>query len=179
MKRLAVLFAAVLLVLVSAAPAAAAKPIPYFDQDYDNISDPFYDLCPFGVVYHGIGHESYREWQDATGFPVKGLYQNQGTDSFINALTGVTVSGKFRFSSHLSDWTRDEVNNTWAWQERLTGVWWNIQLPREGTVYHESGQAHQTVFAPYEDPDTWEYTRTHFVGNSTFDDDALCEALAK
>jgi hypothetical protein len=88
----------VLPVRVSAAPAAAAKAITYFDRDCDNVSDPFYDLCPCGVVYHGVGHESFKEWQDATGFPVQGLYQNQGTDSFINELTGVTVSGKFRFS---------------------------------------------------------------------------------
>jgi hypothetical protein len=179
MKRLALLLATGLLVLASAAPAAAAKPITYWDGDYDYISDPFYDLCPFGVVYHGVGHESYREWQDATGFPVKGLYQNQGTDSFINALTGTTVSGKFRFTSHLSDWMRDAEADTWTWQEQVTGAWWNIQLPAQGTVFHESGRMSQSVVAPTDDSETWIYTVSRLVGNSTFDVDALCEALAE
>jgi hypothetical protein len=97
-----------LLVLAMAAPAAAAKPILVADVDYDFTTPPFFDLCPFGVQYHGVGHESYKEWQDPTGFPVKGLYQNQGTDSFINADTGTTVSGPFHLSSHLSGFAFDQ-----------------------------------------------------------------------
>ena len=178
MKRMLVLTGALLLTLALAAPAAAAKPIIYFDRDYDDLSDPFFDLCDFGVIYQGVGHESYREWQDTSGFPLMGLYENQGTDSFINEMTGTTVSGKFHLTSHLSDWTRDGVNDTWAWQEQVTGAWWNIQLPKEGAVFHESGHIYQSVFAPEEDADTWIYTVSRLIGNSTFDDEALCEALA-
>jgi hypothetical protein len=178
MKRVTIPFAVLLLVMATASPAAA-KPIPYFDRDFEELSDPFYDLCPFGVMYHGYGHESYREWQDADGFPIMGQFQRHGTDAFINEETGTTVSGRYRFTSHLSDWTHDAVADTWTWQERLTGVWWNIQLPSEGTVWHTSGQAHQTAFAPFEDPATWVYTVTDFVGNDVFDPEALCEALAE
>jgi hypothetical protein len=49
MKRVTNLFAMLLLVFATASPAAA-KPITYFDRDFEELSDPFYDLCPFGVA---------------------------------------------------------------------------------------------------------------------------------
>jgi hypothetical protein len=39
---------------------------------------------------------------------------------------------------------------------------------------HESGHICQSVFAPEEDADTWIYTVSRMIGNSTFDDEALC-----
>jgi hypothetical protein len=178
MRRLPVLICALLLTTVTAAPASASKPIVYFDDDYafEVLVDPGWGWfeCGFDVIYGGAGHESYKEWTDKVGDAVKGLYQNQGIDYFYaEANPSNVVSGKFRLSSHLSDFVEVEPG-LFEWDERVTGRIWGITLPGSGPVFHEAGQIWQHVRA--EEPE-WVYTRLRQVGISVFDDDALCAAL--
>ena len=180
MKRVTVLLAALLLVLATAAPAAAAKPVTLFDEDYDTgpgVADS--SMCGFDVTYHGWGHASYREWQDATGFPIRGLFQAHGWDSFTNPATGTMVAGKFHASVVSTDFSYDAATGIWTFQLRPAGVFMNIQLPGEGIVFHEAGQ--YRWFATASDPLGSDQVLVfeRFRGVSHFDVAALCEALAE
>ena len=112
MKRVLIPLAALLLVPTSAAPAAAAKPLGLEDGDYDTGEILITDMCAFPVVYQGWGHSSYREWQDETDFPIKGLFQAHGTDSYRHAPAGPMVSGQFHSSVLRTDFSYDADTDT-------------------------------------------------------------------
>lgn len=66
----------------------------------------------------------------------------------------------------------------WTFQLRPAGVFWNMQLPGEGIVFHEAGQYRWLATAS----DTLGTDQTlvfeRFKGISSFDVEAICEALA-
>jgi hypothetical protein len=178
MKRPFVLLGSLLLVLAIAAPALAAQPVQEFkDQpfDFDLVVDPAWGWfdCGFPVIYGSYGTESLRVWYDADQFPIKGIYQRDGTDWFQKVGSDKVVAGDFRLTSHASGF---KAGPPVTWTEKLTGHFWGIHLPGQGVVYHESGQYWQDVTESipenlYSDP-------YHVHGNFGFDPDVLCAALA-
>jgi hypothetical protein len=84
LRRVIILCSVLLLMLATAAPAAAGKYREAWEDDFD---DTWYVLtCPqgFDIYDRGIGHESFQGWYDKDGNPSIGLYQNKGTDNVFN-----------------------------------------------------------------------------------------------
>jgi hypothetical protein len=176
MKRVIILCSVLLLVLATAAPAAATKFTRFYEYDYD---DTWYVLtCPqgFDIYDRGIGHESFQGWYDRDGDPSIGLYQNKGTDNLFNDdRPGHVLSGHYAYSSHI-----DNVvilsPTLMTWSESVSGVWWNIQVPGAGRVFHEAGNRRQDVVIETGKDNI--YTVLRQKGISVFDGEMLCEALA-
>ena len=134
-------------------------------------------MCAFPVVYQGWGHSSYREWQDETDFPIKGLFQAHGTDSYRHAPAGPMVSGQLHSSVLRTDFSYDADTDTLSYQVRPAGVFMNIQLPGQGLVFHEAGQYRWSITEPPAvGPDPTRSSR--FRGIYEFDVEARCESLA-
>jgi hypothetical protein len=176
MKRVIILCSVLLLVLATAAPAAAGKDREAWENDFD---DTFYLFtCPqgFEIYDRSIGHESFEGWYDKDGYPSIGLYQAKGTDNVFSLGSPEHVlSGHFGFSSHI----RDVVvlsPTLLNWAESVSGIWWNIQVPGAGRVFHEAGNFRQDVVIETGKDNI--YTVLRQKGISVFDGEILCEALA-
>jgi hypothetical protein len=187
MKRLLALCGALVLTLAMAAPAAADQRVRMFDDPFAEYDIPVsiaagWDFECTGNVWYSIeGRETLVLWfangaDPATDPWIRGQYRNRGTDYFSDArnLGGTVVSGKYVWKSHLFDLVPGDPA---TWREIVTGVYWGIQHPGAGTVFHESGNWKQTVEAFSDDPE-WVYTQTRDPrGNATFDVDDLCGAF--
>jgi hypothetical protein len=176
MKRVIILCSVLLLVLATAAPAAAGKYREAWEDDFD---DTWYVLtCPqgFDIYDRSIGHESFEGWFDKDGHPSIGLYQSKGTDNVFNEeRPGHVLSGHFGYSSHI-----DNVvilsPTLLTWSESVSGILWNIQVPGAGRVYHLAGNIRQDVVIETGKDNI--YTVLRQKGISVFDGEVLCEALA-
>ena len=177
MKRVIILCSMLLLVLATAAPAAAGKERTAWEADFDYTWFVF--TCPqgFDIYDRSIGHESFEGWYDQGGNPSIGLYQSKGTDNvFRQDRPGHVLSGQYGFSSHI----RDVVvlsPTLMNWSESVSGIFWNIQVPGAGRVFHEAGNVRQDVVIETGKDNI--YTVLRQKGISVFDGETLCEALAR
>ena len=171
-----ILCTVLLLVLATAAPAAAGK---YRESWEGDVDDTWYVFtCPqgFEIWDQIIGHESFEGWYDKDGNPSIGLYQFKGTDNVFNAdRPGYVLSGRSGFSSHIHDVVI--ISPTlMTWSESVSGIFWNIQVPGAGRVFHEAGNIRQDVVLETGKDNI--YTVLRQKGISVFDGETLCEALA-
>ena len=190
MRRFTALVGALLLTLVMASPAAAAKPYLVFEGEDNFTGDPvsianwgFECTDPIWYGQRGVT-ESLKLWflksdfpipLDPDGFPtilpVKGKYERQGTDFFYNE-AGDEISGSYRLIVRSFDF--EQVSEDVAtWKERTTGNLWGIQLPGNGNVFNESGN----ILWMVENFELVGESPLKYVGNATFDLEKLCGAF--
>jgi hypothetical protein len=176
MRRVIILCTVLLLVLAAAVPAAAGKYRESWENDFDDTWYVF--TCPqgFDIYDRSIGHESFEGWYDKDGHPSIGLYQAKGTDNVFNKdRPGHVLSGHYGFSSHIDNVV--VVSDTlMTWSESVSGIFWNIQVPGAGRVFHEAGNVRQDVVLETDKENI--YTVLRQKGISVFDGEVLCEALA-
>ncbi|MFO7531864.1 MAG: hypothetical protein R6W93_05345 [Candidatus Limnocylindrales bacterium] len=200
---MAALCGALLLTLMLAAPAAAAKPVFEFENESFAFEEPVIDTCvgpndpegcwdfdcgPGNPLYYGsYGTESLRWWYPKggeLGDPwIKGQYRRDGIDYFSTAekMGGTVVSGPFGFTSHLYD--PDFSGDLPKWTETVTGTFWGIKLPGYGPIFKEAGNIRQSAEVMVAEIGGelvyWvEYKGLReFRGASKFDVEKLCSAL--
>jgi len=163
MKKLAVLFLVLLLVLLAAVPVYAAPPVVETGAMYmDYVAfDP--SLCP-GVE---IRDHEVLTFRQTTYFDKKGNVASikihfVGTDTYYNpANPGVELSGHFSATTEVDLQTGEFIH--------ASGIPVHITVPGYGTVLVRAG--------------LWSrYPNSHFAGKDSFDDPkdiaAFCSLLA-
>jgi hypothetical protein len=173
MKKTLVALLAVLIALVVAVPASADQPELWYDEDYDNIW-PLFDCRLIGYDYtilvREIGHHSEELYYDKDHVLVKTFYKAKGNGYLFNEHNpALMVDNNYDIKSHVE---MTSTSAPFTWIRRSTGLFFNLQLPGEGTVIHVSGQF-------VEDVEEWvvmDVLKT--VGNETIDFPTVCAALA-
>jgi hypothetical protein len=170
--------AALLLALAVASPVAADRRVHAIDQDFvfEELVTPAWGFQCSGPVYHGIlnGHENLVLWFTDDPLWTRGQYVLEGTDYFSTApaMGGNAVSGRFRLIAHLSD---HQAGPPESWQEIVTGIFWNVHGPGDGTIFHETLGIHRTTQST---PAGLIYSVIRqAVGHHSFDVAELCEGL--
>jgi hypothetical protein len=173
MKKIAVGLLVLLIALTGALPVSADQPVLWYDEDYDNIW-PLFDCREIGYDYtilvREIGHHSEEFYYDKDGVLVKTFYKAKGNGYLFNEHNpALMVDNNYDIKSHVE---MTATSYPFTWTRRSTGLFFNLQLPGEGTVIHISGQF-------VEDMEEWvvvDVLKT--VGNETIDLPAVCAALA-
>lgn len=181
MKPLAVLSLVLLLLLATVLPAAADPPQTWyeFDDAYDFLAvDCVVYGYDFEVWDHEVYHISETGYFDHAGNLLRTLVQTQGTDNlYKSSAPGVFLaSGPFKYLQHVEilNYVPGDPTQTLA-EVRFTGTAWNVHLPG-GAVIRRAGQ--QLEIVQGEPPDTVLLATTKWVGLTSFDDRAICAALA-
>ncbi|HMQ55498.1 MAG TPA: hypothetical protein PKD98_25675 [Anaerolineae bacterium] len=138
MKKLTILPLVLLLILMAAVAVHADRPEVFQDEDIEEdfqvvaCTDSGHD---FEVWDHLVGHQNAKGYFDNEGNLVKVIWKFQGVDHLYNrSRPDYIAKGPFNLTAHVyphPDWS--------ITIENVVGVWWNIQLPGKGAVYHESG----------------------------------------
>lgn len=168
--RVLTLAAVLLLLLMTAIPAQADKPVPY---EYDFPSEPYpvADCAQHGLTYWVLQQDfihvdGTRFFDDAL---VKAIEHVQGTSYLFNPADPTDrLSYEVQYTAHLTFTSWDPFGAT----VKFTGVGVNLQLPGEGIVLHDAGMA---VFDISSEP--WEML--HHVGQNKWDWQTVCEVLAE
>jgi hypothetical protein len=152
----------------------------YFAQDW---------ACEEVIYFNSSGENALTLWfpkglTDAEKFPVgeawpwiTGMNSIAGVDAFAenDDMTGKVLSGTFRTTVHLYDHV---VGNPESWYEQVTGKGWGINIPDEGTTYHESGNfrgMYEQTFGPNGEIVDWTYTDLRWQGNATKEVQEICD----
>ena len=205
MRKLAALCGALLMTLALAGPAAANQKMwsPMFSDTYA-FEEPVaiangWDFECSGPVYSG-GYGESNTWfwypnkvdltdpdeymPEGVAWPwTKVLSEAKGVDYFSSApgMKGKVASGRYRTTTHNYDHhlgTPGDPNDPEWWHETFVGKNWGIQLPRFGTVFHESGNLKGKVTVVEQVPGPYDITEyvplRDWSGNQTFDVEQLC-----
>ena len=166
---MAALIGALLLTLVLAAPAAAVKPVYWYDDDFVNFYPAEGNCGDFVVDVREVGHNSELLYFDKAGNFVRTLYKARGTTYLINHQTDKTISGKFDVQCHVDIVT----NEPSVYVRRCTGDFWNLSVPGKGLIAHDAGQL--TEYVEGEPGASGDILKD--VGASWFYEDEVCAAL--
>ena len=138
MKWLTVFSLLSLLILTAAVPVYADKPVPG-SEEWD-LYFPVCDCADYGYDFevwdNVVSHASWTDHYDEAGNWIWVNWHNKGMDHIFNSNNpNRFVEGHFSYSVDRRPAPGEE-----GWViDRLSGVFWNIQLPGEGPVCHESG----------------------------------------
>ena len=172
MKKIAVALMIACVILAGALPASAGQPVVFADESF--IVDENWGSCTwvnsaydFEILHHGEGWDKVIGYFDRDDNLVQMTQHDSGTDCFYSDKNpDRKLSGHFHFQTH---WHLVSVEPE-QWDFWYSGVQFNVQVAGSGTVIHQSG-LQERLFPPGE--------LLKEVGNTTFDIEELCEALAQ
>ena len=163
MKKLAVLFLVLLLVLLAAVPVYAAAPVIEIGTFDGHYMPPDYQLCPGLEVWdHEVLTFRQTTYFDKEGNVASIKIHFVGTDTYYNPdKPGVELSGHFSATTEVDLQTGEFIH--------ASGIPVHITVPGYGTVLVRAG--------------LWSrYPNSHFAGKDSFDDPkdiaAFCSLLA-